>query len=388
MRLEASLSQSKKDSQNVSPEKQSKSQINKNQDRVEEEEEEQMDEEPTKQQTVSLNKPTKTKTGRLKKLGSKIILNGQFLISSDDEDEKKNNSKNKDTRSGESDEERKEGENEDDDKDFMESPVSKSKRLCQPLLTQQRQLTMVLNKKIDKTQKSNQATSSPKVHVPKTSINDYFINKSNKANRSLNLNDSTKEVQKLSKSNIEIERLYSEKKENCKKDKSSSKNKEKTDEKENEISIIENDSNKPTTSKKINSNVTTEADNNDMSLESINQDDDNEPKNNNTTINTTSNVGVIKKRIRKKVKGLWNVNRWSETETIYLIAGVNIYGKGNWAKILSEFSTKFNDRSSVNLKDRYRNLENSGQLEGLTRQANMLLNTLRAAKSPLKLRQT
>lgn len=48
---------------------------------------------------------------------------------------------------------------------------------------------------------------------------------------------------------------------------------------------------------------------------------------------------------------------WTDTECVYLVAGVEIYGRGNWSKILSEFPDKFNKiRTGVHLKDKYRNL--------------------------------
>jgi hypothetical protein len=54
---------------------------------------------------------------------------------------------------------------------------------------------------------------------------------------------------------------------------------------------------------------------------------------------------------------------WTDTECVYLVAGVEIYGRGNWSKILSEFQDKFNKiRTNVNLKDKYRNLLKSPTL--------------------------
>jgi hypothetical protein len=53
------------------------------------------------------------------------------------------------------------------------------------------------------------------------------------------------------------------------------------------------------------------------------------------------------------------VNRhfWNDTECTYLIAGIEVYGKGNWSRILKEFSDKFHkSRTNVHLKDKYRNL--------------------------------
>ncbi|CAF0733088.1 unnamed protein product [Brachionus calyciflorus] len=55
--------------------------------------------------------------------------------------------------------------------------------------------------------------------------------------------------------------------------------------------------------------------------------------------------------------------KWTDQETIYLVVGVELYGKGNWAKILKRFSDKLKNRSSVHLKDKYRNLERANELK-------------------------
>ena len=49
--------------------------------------------------------------------------------------------------------------------------------------------------------------------------------------------------------------------------------------------------------------------------------------------------------------------KWTENETIYLVVGVELYGKGNWAKISKRFNDKLKNRTTVHLKDKYRNLE-------------------------------
>lgn len=49
---------------------------------------------------------------------------------------------------------------------------------------------------------------------------------------------------------------------------------------------------------------------------------------------------------------------WTESESAYLILGVKLYGKGNWSMIQSNFGNKLRDRSQVQLKDRYRTLQN------------------------------
>ncbi|XP_054892761.1 telomeric repeat binding factor a isoform X1 [Poeciliopsis prolifica] len=48
--------------------------------------------------------------------------------------------------------------------------------------------------------------------------------------------------------------------------------------------------------------------------------------------------------------------RWTESETENLIKGVKKFGEGNWSKIKAYYS--FNNRSNVNLKDRWRTLRN------------------------------
>ena len=372
MRLEASLSQSRKDSQTISQEhsQNKKDELKKN------EEDEEMSEESVKKPT---SKPiAKPKSGRLKKLGAKIFLNGQFLVSSEEEDENKNSSDDRDSDNEESEE---------DDKDFMESPRSKSRRLCQPLLTQKRQ--QIINKKISQTSQTNQVTSSPKLIAAKTTIEKYFNKPKSEGgsvvNRSLTYKVASKEIKQLSKSNIEIEKVHSATNKdnrivNNHDDKSS--DEAELSDKENEISIIETDDNQPTTSKKANLNATTQTEINDMSLESVNVDENNEANDNNTKKKSS-------KQASKKTSVIHTrKSRWSETETLYLLAGVEIYGKGNWAKILSEFSHIIKDRTSVHVKDRYRNVEKSLEFESLKRRANMLLAQLRSKKSPFKLRQT
>lgn len=51
-----------------------------------------------------------------------------------------------------------------------------------------------------------------------------------------------------------------------------------------------------------------------------------------------------KRRIRRK---------WTEQETNALIRGCREHGVGNWKKVLDDPKYKFNDRSAVDLKDRY-----------------------------------
>ncbi|KAF1393038.1 hypothetical protein PFLUV_G00034250 [Perca fluviatilis] len=52
--------------------------------------------------------------------------------------------------------------------------------------------------------------------------------------------------------------------------------------------------------------------------------------------------------------------KWSESETKKLKEGVKRFGEGNWSKIMSYYS--FNDRTNVNLKDRWRTLKKANQV--------------------------
>lgn len=62
-------------------------------------------------------------------------------------------------------------------------------------------------------------------------------------------------------------------------------------------------------------------------------------------------------------------SKWSDSEALFLVIGVELYGKGNWAKILRRLNDKFKNRTSVHLKDKYRNLERAGELKRLEKQA-------------------
>lgn len=61
--------------------------------------------------------------------------------------------------------------------------------------------------------------------------------------------------------------------------------------------------------------------------------------------------------------------KWSEKETIYLAIGVELYGKGCWAKILKRFNEQLRLRSTVQLKDKYRNMERADELKHYTKLA-------------------
>jgi len=63
---------------------------------------------------------------------------------------------------------------------------------------------------------------------------------------------------------------------------------------------------------------------------------------------------------------------WTENETFYLVYGYLVYENSPniWAKILETYRNKFNQaRSSVSLKDKWRNLQNSTELPRLKRMA-------------------
>ncbi|KAK9457142.1 hypothetical protein V1511DRAFT_150415 [Dipodascopsis uninucleata] len=46
--------------------------------------------------------------------------------------------------------------------------------------------------------------------------------------------------------------------------------------------------------------------------------------------------------------------KWTDSETNDLLRGCNVYGVGNWKKILQDPQFNFNNRSAVDLKDRFR----------------------------------
>nr|AFK34283.1 unknown [Lotus japonicus] len=59
-------------------------------------------------------------------------------------------------------------------------------------------------------------------------------------------------------------------------------------------------------------------------------------------------TNVIKKRRITK--------RWCQLEKETLLAGVNKFGEGNWTFILSTHKDVFKGRTSVDLKDKWRNM--------------------------------
>ncbi|KAJ0628893.1 putative transcription factor MYB-HB-like family [Helianthus annuus] len=59
----------------------------------------------------------------------------------------------------------------------------------------------------------------------------------------------------------------------------------------------------------------------------------------------------MEKLVRQRKK-----KRWSPLEEDTLRTGVQKYGKGNWKLILSMYRDIFEDRTEVDLKDKWRNL--------------------------------
>jgi len=88
---------------------------------------------------------------------------------------------------------------------------------------------------------------------------------------------------------------------------------------------------------------------------------------------------AFKKKIKHNSPKRKGKRPWNETETLWLIVGVELYEKGSWIKILKEFSDKFENRSSVDLKDKYRNLTtNSQKLANYQKQARIILKNMQS----------
>ncbi|KAJ9607318.1 hypothetical protein H2200_008391 [Cladophialophora chaetospira] len=62
--------------------------------------------------------------------------------------------------------------------------------------------------------------------------------------------------------------------------------------------------------------------------------------------------------------------KWTESETKDLLAGVKKYGIGKWKQILDDPTYSFSERSSVDLKDRYRVCANNDSVPKLDTQSN------------------
>ena len=56
------------------------------------------------------------------------------------------------------------------------------------------------------------------------------------------------------------------------------------------------------------------------------------------------------------------VHRWTEIEVDALKRGINVYGAGAWALILANNADILHNRTQVDLKDKYRNMQRGGQL--------------------------
>lgn len=72
--------------------------------------------------------------------------------------------------------------------------------------------------------------------------------------------------------------------------------------------------------------------------------------------------------------------KWTEKETVYLAVGIELYGKGQWAIILDKLNKHFNDRTSVNLKDKWRNIERYNQAKQLQKQAAIIIQRMQDEK--------
>lgn len=95
------------------------------------------------------------------------------------------------------------------------------------------------------------------------------------------------------------------------------------------------------------------------------------------------------KKVKQEIKQERKVNGkriWTSEETVYLVVGVKLYGKGSWQRIFTEFRSKFQaGRNTVDLKDKYRNLDKPGsELKLYEKQAEVIIAGLRAKKQAEK----
>uniref|UniRef100_A0A803PVR5 Uncharacterized protein n=1 Tax=Cannabis sativa TaxID=3483 RepID=A0A803PVR5_CANSA len=67
-------------------------------------------------------------------------------------------------------------------------------------------------------------------------------------------------------------------------------------------------------------------------------------------------VSPLKKYAPTKILKRRKVKRWSLLEEDTLRDGVNKYGRGNWKLILNSYSDIFEERTEVDLKDKWRNM--------------------------------
>jgi hypothetical protein len=73
---------------------------------------------------------------------------------------------------------------------------------------------------------------------------------------------------------------------------------------------------------------------------------------------------------------------WTDGEAVKLIVGVELYGHGNWSKIKEVYRKVFHNRTSVQLKDKYRVLvkpANSDYYKRLLHEAKIEIRKLREA---------
>ena len=71
-------------------------------------------------------------------------------------------------------------------------------------------------------------------------------------------------------------------------------------------------------------------------------------------------------------------NMWTHNESLYLVMGVKLLGKGSWSKIKDRFKDQLAARNSVQLKDKYRNLERvTSELRMLETQADAFIKKLK-----------
>ena len=74
----------------------------------------------------------------------------------------------------------------------------------------------------------------------------------------------------------------------------------------------------------------------------------------------------ISSNLAKDLKARRMRRKWTPVETQHLLAGVRKYGVGKWKQILEDASFTFTERSSVDLKDRYRVCSKADSLTAAT----------------------
>lgn len=89
--------------------------------------------------------------------------------------------------------------------------------------------------------------------------------------------------------------------------------------------------------------------------------------------NATNQSKIVKKKRHSTSTSSSTRRPWSNTETLFLCIGVELYGKGNWGKIIQTYKSKFNQRTGVHLKDKYRNLERSNELTKFEKEARIYM---------------